>query len=131
MSQVSRHIRLPALVALVAFTVASVGCSYWRSMPTADATSEEWEKLKGKRVELTTDDGVTTIRVESVEYPFMYGIDESTEEQSRVDLREVHNIRVRDRDTGMIIVVTTLIVAVVVGVWFFFWVMLDAETQEG
>ena len=125
MLSMSRHIRLPAFLALLTFTISTVGCSLWRPMPTADATLQEWEELKGKRVELTTDDGVTTVRVERVEYPFMYGIDESTKEQFRVDLREVQQISVREPDWGMIVIGTTVIVAVVALVAFYAYALSE------
>jgi hypothetical protein len=130
----SRHMRLPAFLALLTFTIGTVGCSYWRPMPSADATLQEWEKLKGKRVELTTDGVTTDVKVERVEYPFMYvrlyGIYESAKEQIRVDLREVQQIRVREPDWGMIIIGTTVIVGAVVFVAFVLSVMGDPNYQD-
>jgi hypothetical protein len=69
--------------------------------------------LTGKRVELTTDDGVTTFLVEKVEYPYLYGIDEATNKQSRIDLQEIHALRVRGPDTAATIALTAVIVLVV------------------
>jgi hypothetical protein len=77
MLSMSRQIRLPAFLALLTFTIGTVGCSSWRPMPTKE------------------------------------------QEPFRVDLREVQEIRVREPDWGMIIIGTTVTVALVVSVWWF------------
>jgi hypothetical protein len=127
MLSMSRHIRLPAFIVVISFTIATFGCSTWRTMPTANATTDEWADLTGKRVELTTDDGVTILRVLRVEYPYMYGVIKITEtrpgvfgpvesstatEGPPVDLREVHNIRVRGPNTAVNDTLATVVLLV-------------------
>ena len=124
MFSMSRHNRLPALVALVAFTVGTIGCSSWHPMPTADPTSDEWEQLIGKKVRLHTDDGAENLRVERVEYPYLYGEDpyawkrRKRDALRRIDLREVHKLEISDPDTLKSVLLFTGIVIVTAGVIF-------------
>ena len=115
MLSMSRHIRFPALLALIVLTVSTVGCSSWRRMPPTDPTSDEWASLIGKDVALATDDRVVTLRVERVEYPYIYGYEKRwgrsrNPKQYRVDLREVLQIRVEERDLFTPVVITLGIV---------------------
>ena len=102
----SRHIRLSALVALVSFTVAVVGCSTWKPVPITDAQSYEWIDLIGKDVKVYMKGRVFDMHVVSVDYPYMHGGDPlggrswDNENMRTIDLREVSTIQVLDRQTG-------------------------------
>lgn len=106
MLSTSRHIRLSALVALVSFTVAVVGCSTWKPVPITDAQSYEWIDLIGKDVKVYMKGRVFDMHVVSVDYPYMHGGDPlggrswDNENMRTIDLREVSTIQVLDRQTG-------------------------------
>ena len=96
----SRHIRLPAFVALFVFAVATFGCSSWKPMPTTDPASDEWAQLIGKKVRLHEDDGVISLWVKRVEYPYIYGPETLNGprrwQELRYDLRRVHQMEVKE-----------------------------------
>ncbi|MCH7548168.1 MAG: hypothetical protein IH969_01300 [Candidatus Krumholzibacteriota bacterium] len=125
----SRHIRLPAFVVLIAFTVAALGCSTWKSVPITDAQSYEWIDLIGKDVKVYMMKGrVFDMHVVSVDYPYIHGGDPlggrswENENMRTIDLREVRTIQVLDRQTGKtiaaIVGITLLVVIFIVFITF-------------
>jgi hypothetical protein len=98
-----------AAIVLLTFCV-SVGCSNVRTVGVEQLSPDEAESLVGKNVRLYTDDGVKTITVEAVDYPYVVGIQKDrsrahsssqTDEtvQIRLDLREVQKVEIVDPPT--------------------------------
>ena len=97
--------RFLATLLIITFST-SIGCSTWRPTPAIDMTRDDAAGLKGKRVRFHTDDGVVTMLVKRVEFPYVYGVQRlwpSARVESieiRVDLREVNRIETCDAQAG-------------------------------
>ena len=111
--------RLLATLLLITFAT-SIGCSTWRPLPATDITPDDAAALKGKRVRFYTDDGVTFLKVERVEFPYVYG---EFGGRNRVDLRQVHKIEIDREQAGT----TILLVA---GVAVVFVVLIAVATCD-
>ena len=81
------------------------GCSSWRGVLVSNVTADEAENLVGKHVRFHTTDGVKSMTVRSVDYPYVDGtvFEDSFDrpgETIRVDLRHVERIEVYSTDVG-------------------------------
>ena len=89
----SRLNKILATILVLTFST-SIGCSTWRPTPTTDITPDDAAALKGKRVRFYTDDGVTSMKVKEIEFPYAIGTGKQSGDKVRVDLRKVHKIEI-------------------------------------
>jgi hypothetical protein len=129
--------RLPALVVLLSFLVlifsSGVGCTAWRPVPATDITSDEAATLKGKVVRFYTDNGVVSMEVKKVDFPFVEGVEGERLGVSRpedlpwvrLDLHDVNRMEIFDthirRPTVVSIVGAVLLVGIVVALIAYGW----------
>ena len=124
-----------AAFVLLTFCV-SVSCTTWRAASVDVVSPDEAESLVGKIVRFHTPDGEKSMKVRSVDYPYVEGrlYKDSREYPSktvRVDLRQVQVIEIQRYKVGMtalsIVLLATL---VVVGVYFLALTLAEAEWED-
>jgi hypothetical protein len=101
----------------------SAGCSNVQTVGIDPLSPGEAESLVGKRVRLHTDDGVKTVTIADVDYP--YAVCTHTERSrsykptktdkpvaTRIDLREVQKIEIVEPSSGKTFLLTITLVTV-------------------
>jgi len=84
-------------------------------------TPNEAQNLVGKKARFHTDDGVTTVKVESVDYPY------ALTAGMRIDLREVHKAEVVEFSTGKTLL---LFFGISVAIAFLYVIVYEIEYVE-
>jgi len=82
--------RAIAVVTAIAFAFGATGCAKyrWRAVPLTDVSLAK-EKIESRTVRFTTDDGVVTLDVRRIEFPWVHGVPKAGEGRVSVDLLRV------------------------------------------
>ena len=115
---------LPTLL-LITFST-SIGCSTWRPTPATHIRPDDAAALEGKRVKFYTVDGVQTMKVNRVEFPYVYG---TSPIELRIDLRKVYRMETLGfsiaKTLRSVALVSVVILSIVAIAGFIAWVTLD------
>jgi len=88
-------LRAVAVVTLLPFTGATIGCVYyrWRAVPVTDMSLEK-EKIQERKVRFTTDTGQVTLEVTRVAFPYVEGAPELGTGLVAFDLRSARKAEI-------------------------------------
>jgi hypothetical protein len=122
----------PITVFVLLTLCVSVGCSGWRAASVNPVSPDEVESLVGKHVRFHTSDGERSMKVRSVDYPYVdgrlsKGFREYPGKTIRVDLRQVERIEVQRHNVGMTVVAIVLVAGLVVAGIYFWGIKLATE----
>ena len=118
-----------AAFVLLTFCV-SVSCTTWRAASVDVVSPDEAKSLVGKIVRFHTPDGENSMKVRSVDYPYVEGrlYKDSREYPSktvRVDMRRVRRIEVQRYDVTKSALIVVLVVVSVTAAFVALVVVLD------
>jgi len=90
-------LRAVAVVTLLPFTAATIGCvaHRWRATPVTEMSLEK-EKIQERKVRFTTDTGPVTLRVTRVAFPYVEGAPEMGTGLVAFDLRSARKAELLD-----------------------------------